>query len=334
MKRFFMLILSVLFLSSCTKNLSTIDTANCYIVSKGGKYCFNASVKGNSDEVILNGEYAEVLWESFGTNKTPKRGELIKLVSYDDGYIYFTVPNLFKKGNAVIAVKDDSGEILWSWHIWLTDEPREQVYYNNAGTMMDRNLGAIMGDNGYDRGTLYAWGRKDPFLSSSAMSTAEFPNGKMTSQERGTIEYSIENPMTYIYDGDYEYSINDGHWEWRRSKDLWGSYKTMYDPCPVGWRVPDASVWIESLQLAKHRERIYGNKYAEFYDTITDIWHSDAQLYQLYRSYQDNSIWYPMGTYWSVDNNLTLQLYGDGASITFKLPSEMSQIRCQKESSL
>ena len=43
----------------------------------------------------------------------------------------------------MIAAKDAEGKILWSWHIWMTDLPMGQVYWRNAGTMMDRNLGAL-----------------------------------------------------------------------------------------------------------------------------------------------------------------------------------------------
>lgn len=89
----------------------------------------------------------------------------------------------------------------------LTDKPEEQVYYNKAGTMMDRNLGAtsaIPGDVGA-LGLLYQWGRKDPFLGSSsirrnkeALSTISWPLPVVSTSNTGTIEYSITHPTTYI----------------------------------------------------------------------------------------------------------------------------------------
>jgi hypothetical protein len=140
-------------------SLSSSGTANSYIVSGQGAYMFE-TVKGNSRTSVGNVISAEVLWESFGTDIQPQVGDLIKYVSYNDGYIAFHTSDVFKEGNAVIAAKDASGTILWSWHIWLTDEPQGQVYYNNAGTMMDRNLGATSatpGDVGA-LGLLYQWG--------------------------------------------------------------------------------------------------------------------------------------------------------------------------------
>lgn len=40
--------------------------------------------------------------------------------AYAHGGIRFTVGNDIKEGNAVIALKDLSGTIIWSWHIWVT----------------------------------------------------------------------------------------------------------------------------------------------------------------------------------------------------------------------
>lgn len=232
-------------------DLSSAGTANCYIVSKTGKYKFNASVKGNSQESVGTVEAAEVLWESFGTDATPSIGDIVRNVSYKDGYIELETPSPVAEGNAVIAAKDASGTILWSWHIWVTDQPEEQVYYNNAGTMMDRNLGATSstpGDVG-THGLLYQWGRKDPFLGSSsisldkrAKSTNIWPPVVESSNSKGTVEYTLKNPMRFVTGwGDWHYSGND---------KLWQSPKTIYDPCPSGWCIPkggSSGVWARAL---------------------------------------------------------------------------------------
>lgn len=150
-------------------SLDGSGTANSYIVCESGRYSF-AATKGNSSDPVGSAASAEVLWESFGTDAAPKAGDLVSDVQIDGDRIAFTASAL--KGNAVIAAKDASGIILWSWHIWLTEQPEDQVYNNNAGTMMDRNLGATSATPG-DVGALglfYQWGRKDPFLGSSSIS--------------------------------------------------------------------------------------------------------------------------------------------------------------------
>lgn len=154
-------------------DLSAAGTANCYIVRQSGNYKFKAVV-GNTDATVGNVKTVEVLWESFGTDEMPDVGDIIASASYKNGYVRFSTPENFRDGNAVIAARNSKGITLWSWHIWCAEEGwEEQVYDNNAGTMMDRNLGATSatpGDVGA-LGLLYQWGRKDPFLHSSSISS-------------------------------------------------------------------------------------------------------------------------------------------------------------------
>ena len=238
-------------------NLSAAATANCYIISQGGSYCLLVT-KGNQPSNLLHStESASLLWETFGTSVAPSVGDLIKSVSYKDGYIAFQTADTFKEGNAVIAAKDANGTILWSWHIWMTDQPQGQVYNNNAGTMMDRNLGATSatpGDVGA-LGLLYQWGRKDPFLGSSSFSsttitksTITWPSAVSTSSSRGTVDYVTSHPTTFVAASSSPY---DWHYS-SRDNTLWttsSSPKSIYDPCPAGWRVPDGGsngVWTKA----------------------------------------------------------------------------------------
>ena len=242
------------------KDLSEDGTANSYIVSEAGTYKFTPT-KGNSSEPVGTIASAETLWETFGTDVTPNVGDLVKNVKYENGVISFETPSTFKEGNAVIAAKDANGTILWSWHIWLTDQPEGQVYYNEAGTMMDRNLGATSatpGDVGA-LGLLYQWGRKDPFLGSSdisdnveAKSTITWPSAVSSDSSNGTIAYATANPTTFIkdnsknYDWYYTGSSSTDNTRWTIS----ANNKSIYDPCPVGWRVPDGGedgVWSKAL---------------------------------------------------------------------------------------
>ena len=238
-------------------DLSASGTANCYIVSQKGTYVIKPT-KGNSSDVVGAVASAEVLWESFGTAVTPSAGDLIKSASYAEGKVTFKTSDTYHEGNAVIAAKDASGNILWSWHIWLTDQPQGQAYYKNAGTLMDRNLGAVSatpGDVGA-LGLLYQWGRKDPFLGSSsiseaviAQSTVTWPAYVYSNASIGTIGYTIANPMTFIaynsYNDDWYYTGTNttDNTRWGTS----GSKKSIYDPCPSGWRVPDYTVWSEII---------------------------------------------------------------------------------------
>ena len=211
-------------------DLSSSGSANCYIISESGLYKFKP-VKGNSNESVGNIASASLLWESFGTSIVPEPLDLISAFGYKGGYIVFQTADTFKEGNAVIAAKDADGNILWSWHIWFTDQPHGQEYYNNAGTMMDRNLGAISatpGDVGA-LGLLYQWGRKDPFPGSASISEdiISAATGTWTTSELKDINSTEMNPMVI--------STNLSNFP----DDAWSSTKTAYDPCPYGWRVPN-----------------------------------------------------------------------------------------------
>ncbi len=304
-----------------TKDLSSVESANCYIVSEAGKYMFR-TVRGNLNESVGEVTSCEVLWESFGTATTPSIGDLIKSVSYKDGYIGFETATTFREGNAVIAAKDANGTILWSWHIWLTDQPKGQTYNNGAGVMMDRNLGATSstpGDVGA-LGLLYQWGRKDPFLVSSsissnteAKSTITWPSSVSSSSSTGTIGYATAHPTTFI-----TYNSNNGDWYYSSGSSTdntrWQSSKTVYDPCPVGWRVPDGGsngVWSKAFGTSSYWTNSSNwdsaNKGMDFSKTDKKLGSSGPIWYPAsgYRGSSSGSLFDvgSSGSYWSVSSN-------------------------------
>lgn len=221
-------------------DLSAEGTANCYLIQGAGDYKFK-TVIGNTDATVGNVKSVEVLWESFGTDEMPNVGDLIASAKYKNGYICFSTPENFRNGNAVIAAKNSKGTILWSWHIWCAEEGwKEQVYFNDAGTMMDRNLGATSATPGEvgTLGLMYQCGRKDPFLGSYSVdkSLLAVSTGIWNTSENGSLSLAESNPMTF-----YAYSLGNASWN---------SIKTAHDPCPVGWKVPDGGpngVWAKAM---------------------------------------------------------------------------------------
>ena len=282
---------------------SSSKTANCYIVSAPGTYSFQ-TVKGNSNESVGNVASAVVLWESFGTSTSPSKGDIIKSVSYaagsgsSAGTITYSTPSNLRNGNAVIAAKDASGNILWSWHIWVCSDydpvATAQTYYNNAGVMMDRNLGATSakpGDVGA-LGLLYQWGRKDPFLGSSsissntqAKSTISWPSPVSSTSSNGTIAYAVAHPTTFI-------TYNSSNWDWYYSSShttdntRWQSGKTIYDPCPLGWKVPTGGpngVWSKAAGSSSSFTYTYdstnkGMNFSEKFGSASTIWYPAAGM--------------------------------------------------------
>ncbi len=279
-----------------TTDLSAQESANCYVVASTGKYKFRGDVKGNGSEP-LDGTpaKAELLWESFGTATALAACELISCVNYRDGYVVFETPSTLKNGNAVIAAKDASGTILWSWHIWVCKDfdpvATGQVYFNDAGTMMDRNLGATSAEPGNvgALGLLYEWGRKDPFLSSSSISSSTkakstlstWPSPVNSDSSNGTIEYAVKNPTTFIK------GVSGTNYDWvysSRDNTLWQSAKTIYDPCPPGWKVPaggSSGVWSNAANTSSSFSHTWdstnrGMNFSGKFGSADTIWYPAA----------------------------------------------------------
>ncbi len=263
-------------ISTAAVNLSENGTANCYIVKPGSVVSFETSYKGNSKtEPTGEGSVAKLIWQD-------TKG-LVKTVYFDPELqtAYAEIAN--SKGNALVAVCDAAGTILWSWHLWICDyDPEKTLFTTDANasgtqwTFMDRNIGATDMNRGSSGnfGMLYQWGRKDPFPGACAFTIQNedysyvedgertlydiegktLPKIKDLAEYHGTIEKSIRQPatffaMTYKANGNVDESGNPEYdcdyitkdWVDVSDDDYWGGIsgkKTIYDPCPVGYKVP------------------------------------------------------------------------------------------------
>ena len=231
-------------LGSTVTSLGVEESANCYIVTKPGVYKMPA-VKGNDKSQKVAAASVEVLWET-RSDADVKVGDIVNLTGYDNGNIYFNVnrktsSSTVPEGNALIAAKDASGNILWSWHIWVTRiMPTDHQYKNGAGTMMVCDLGAACVESGvypWSGGLYYQYGRKDPFWGDRSC-TLDRWECVMSNATTGTESYAAAHPTTFIYDG--------YHWLHRYETGLWRRNKSISDPCPPGYVIPDGGqygVW-------------------------------------------------------------------------------------------
>ncbi len=163
------------------EDLSSVETANTYLISKAGKYKFNAQLKGNGaipaalSDVVASNEIAPksalVLWyNTLQTSNTWVDASPVDVSSValgEDGYVRFSTPETFVPGNAVIAVFAEEGvtydsitadenkcinnaTLLWSWTIWAADGYNPEVATITAGgkQFMNRLLGATISGMG------------------------------------------------------------------------------------------------------------------------------------------------------------------------------------------
>ena len=159
------------------EDLSSVETANTYLISKAGKYKFNAQLKGNGvipaslSSVVASKEIAPksalVLW--YNTLQTSNNWvdaspvDVSSVALGADGFVRFSTPETFVPGNAVIAVFAEEGvtydsitadenkiinnaTLLWSWTIWAADgyDPEATAVNADGKLFMDRNLGAVI----------------------------------------------------------------------------------------------------------------------------------------------------------------------------------------------
>ena len=232
--------------SDDVKDLDAAGSANCYIVTEPGTYKFKA-VKGNNPLAFVSEpEEAVVLWETWNDNSEVTAGSVIASASYAEDYIILHTPDALKPGNAVVAVKNAEGTILWSWHIWVPATAIETGSFGNImGTdMMDRNLGALVATTASDSqidilsyGLVYQWGRKDPYTAAGSFnsSTQATWAGEPEVVAPGliTLEESIANPRLLGHQ-------DNADWATAPNNEFWTELeKTIYDPCPAGYRVPN-----------------------------------------------------------------------------------------------
>lgn len=215
----------------------------------------------------------EVIWETAkGLVKLEKENGKTKIS--EDGIVRYQIdlnkrnsniagsnqPNL-QGGNALIGAFDANGVLLWSWHLWVCPDMDNNgngivdageiashlELWSTGYTFMDRNLGALSPKPGLaSLGLLYQWGRKDPFIgagtiaeSPKQMTTSNLPGFPWGSSPSMSVEDAKKAPTTLsgsaLTGADYALL-------WGTDKGFNGEKnagnKTIYDPCPVGYRVP------------------------------------------------------------------------------------------------
>jgi hypothetical protein len=275
----------------------TFVESNCYIVKPGQSVMIPVSRASTANPANFTSTWtAGLLWTD-NANGLSASGAISAVSSHvDGGYISVTAGS--SAGNGVVWMKNVSGDIVWSWHIWVTEyDPLATFDFLGREVWMDRNLGAIVKADGtaatpfnLSGGLLYQWGRKDPFPGSNgltigsvstnfgapvyAFSLPAYADAGITVSQTPTdtyiynttvgeepvtyarqLEYSIKYPLLFfrVWGGStatvYGANTVEG------GKDSWGgdgaaAPKSLFDPCPAGWRVPsykgtDLSPWSE-----------------------------------------------------------------------------------------
>ena len=420
------------------------NTANCYVVRAAGQYkipCVygnaikdgatnssaytsTASADNNTLSTFLNGNNVGITdpWlQNCGATPTSASivwqdaADLITNVSIGTEsnykYLYFTVPKAnIQRGNALLAVKDASGNIQWSWHIWVTDEdfttnsqqlasqtfkttPTSQTY-----TVMSTPLGTVVGATtanfaerdvwikavqtesnkeyvvklhqkgasgvsvNYTGATYYQWGRKDPMPVKDLTGYSGVGRYLGSTVANLPLLYEgIRNPG--IFYGGYgsfgsacwfrglansqttsttDMGNIDNLWSANSKKTDTSNYptalsnekvvKTVYDPSPAGWHVPEMGVFSRMNFFNSYSNIYYLTKLN--YNPVTNNleWTNDLKLNNEYITYTFPAVGhrnYVAGAITFNTNHAmcwTAFSYGDGTAVNLNFTARRAVI--------
>ena len=328
------------------------ETANCYIVSDTGYYelplvygcgivdgninsASYTQVSGDNTQPFFNYLNRQInspfIEEDTGVTAVSASVVFTDTIGFVIDDVYLTDGDLCKflrfhvssiptlGGNATIAVKDESGQIMWSWHIWAYPFTLHTFTHTNASgntyNILDVNLGWVKENVDSKKGTSphYQWGRKDPMLRSGASVVGSFNiTGCATS-----VAATIQNPNVFNL-----YERTNGNWwtndgtpvnfynYWDASQTKTGAadrqiVKTVYDPSPVGFHIPCGATF---TGFSKSNGGTWDNGFT---------WDNNFFQAAGFRHHDENGVIYAVGDYgcyWSAASNSANYAY----SIYFK----------------
>lgn len=277
-------------------------SANCYLAMNGSanidvtryratQFC---EMTFETTTAIPAATKAELLWKESSITAI----DIPATISGDS----FTVSGITGEGNAVVAIKDDADNILWSYHIWVPEtNPTENLLtygITNSGTyqVMPMPLGATkrvtnantLAEKAAGIGLYYQWGRKDPlgrvagfatsgselrsdafvaavdaqgnpiawtgdaYVVDQAAALASYDESAMT-MDHYMIDYATKHPAQFIK---ISGNANNNDWAGVSNPNLWSNpegynypkasdvKKSIYDPCPKGYRVAPKDLFI------------------------------------------------------------------------------------------
>lgn len=229
----------------------TSNPSNCYVINRPNIGYMLSATHVPQSNLQIDAESVEVLW----TTST-------KIIQYLDltseGTISFMVAadesGKLIEGNVLLGVFDTKGNLAWTFHLWISDlDLSKDVVAFNGKEFIARNLGAMNNTTATQDeilrsyGLYYQWGRPTPFAGPKYYNCASADSASMydgdgvvakvetvdAQSQQWSLEEAIVNPLEFV--------TNLSSWD--ITKPWSDDEKSMYDPCPEGWRVPQSGTF-------------------------------------------------------------------------------------------
>lgn len=300
----------------------TRNTANCYVVHQPGWYKIplvygNAIKDGETNSAAFFNETAATAFEdSYGavftassspylTEHASQQGRFISsaaLLWNDSGCgievksrpeeedtscpcIVFHIPaETISQGNMLLAAMDNDGNVVWSWHVWVTGRDLTPAPFTSWNDVTYQMMPCCLGWNGWGKeGTMTVYGRREcvirikqtggvygvtiPVKCTESVDIQPGLDMRSTAPyyQRGRKDPFIATGETdgpniqftatsatlgqmSRYPARYHADIVSENWLWDADNTSEAGdgtvVKTIYDPCPAGWTVPTENAFV------------------------------------------------------------------------------------------
>lgn len=219
-----------------------------YRIEEGGGYKFSDYLNPNDPNKTI--AKTEIIWQTEDCIGDNTDGSLVKFELNEEDPIHSKLTVYTgKEGNALVGARNSKGDIIWSWHIWVTpNEPdnfanglvyttyewdSKGIYPNRPRVpgygIMPCNIGALAfraeematysinkgnkftGDNPKTFGMLYQWGRKDPFPPMIYSTGTEDANDDLEYEDDYTDKHFANDNSTLVHKtSGFENRVNIG----------------------------------------------------------------------------------------------------------------------------
>lgn len=215
-------------------------------------------------------------WGTYTSDRSKGGNVTSYSISHDADNYKVTITNTGAQWGTPILLMKKGDEILWAWVFWnvASDGSRLKAIDFGETQLANMDIGQCSSPDQAAKITAkiaeirrttfyYQWGRPIPTFSANNVGayfaqtdSRNHATPRIPVCDRGavSVEEALKHPGELLHNTYTAGSASDHLYDWvqggvEAQKDLWGndgkggSVKSIYDPCPKGWKVPDAQVY-------------------------------------------------------------------------------------------